>query len=474
MRKIKLPTAKKNQKKNFPLLFSSFAALCLFLLPSLASLLIVTAIFAIVLAAVLCNRAEPPAVSGHFSSCTAALLASLLAFLGYKLFRATWGASSKVAALANVFHLSAPTLLRVVGFAGYIAGFYAMYLFCCWIVSLASPLIQKNLPAQKRASLIVNLKMNWCFPISALAFFYLSASSARGYFIGMLITFTISLIISCQMPSIWNFCRTSRIGFHVLSILTAFGICWFFYANGAISSKAQILKELFPGLVCIPGLVSILFVVLMTLFTFFVYFCVLKFWSTMSKIFQENNIFKDITIAEYLVYGALLTASLIFVIISFSQSQAFYGTEHSYDVIYTSDSPALVKKNVYLALTHAENDLRQPLFAVFSAPFIGIPYLIGEIFAVPASVQAMLLNSVQVVLLFIANFILTRMMKLSPIKRICFILLSCCSYTYLLFILIMEQYIIAYFWLIFCLYLISKKQHLDRIALWGAGGALLC
>ena len=124
-------------------------------------------------------------------------------------------------------------------------------------------------------------------------------------------------------------------------------------------------------------------------------------------------------------------------------------------------------------MTHAENDLRQPLFAVFAAPFIGIPYLFGRLFVTTASVQAMLVNSVQVIMLFVANSILAKMMKLSPMKRICFILLTCCTYTHLLFTLMMEQYIVAYFWPIFCLYLISEKQRPDRIALWGAGGTML-
>lgn len=467
MRRVKSPTAKENQKKNFPLLFSAFAALCLFLSPSLASLLIVTAIFATVLTAVLCNRAELPAVSSRFAGCCAALLASLLAFLGYKLFRTTWGNSSKVAVLAGTVHLSSPALLRVVGFTGYAAGFYAMYALCSWIVSLTEQFLQKKLSEQKRTALIANLKTNWLFPISALAFFYLAAAQARGYFIGMIITLVISLIISCRMPSIWAFCRASRIGFHILSLLTTLGVC-LFHANSTIPAKAQLLGGEFR-----PVFIGICVSVITALFAFFVYICVLKFWREMARIFQENGIFKGITAAEYLIYGTLLAASLIFVIVSFAQTEVFYGTEHSFDIIYTSDSPALVKKNVYLALTHSENDLRQPLFAVFSAPFIGIPYLIGKIFVASASVQAMLLNSVQVFLLFIANFILAKMMKLAPFKRICFMLVSCCSYTYLLFILMMEQYVIAYFWLIFCLYLLSERRYSERLALWGAGGTLL-
>ncbi|MCI8772244.1 MAG: hypothetical protein HFH73_14200 [Lachnospiraceae bacterium] len=72
-----------------------------------------------------------------------------------------------------------------------------------------------------------------------------------------------------------------------------------------------------------------------------------------------------------------------------------------------------------------------------------------------------------------ANFMLTRMMKLNAIKRICFMVLTYCTYTTLLFTLMMEQYIVAYFWLVFCMYLISENRRPERIALWGAGGTLL-
>ena len=169
----------------------------------------------------------------------------------------------------------------------------------------------------------------------------------------------------------------------------------------------------------------------------------------MLKIFSEVGIFSGIKVTEWIVYGVLLTASFSLMIVSFAQTEAFYGTEYAFDIIYTSDSPSLVKGNVYLALTHAENDLRQPLFAVFAAPFIGIPYLFGRLFVTTASVQAMLVNSVQVIMLFVANSILAKMMKLSPMKRICFILLTCCTYTHLLFTLICGN---QAKWLCFCLW----------------------
>lgn len=124
-------------------------------------------------------------------------------------------------------------------------------------------------------------------------------------------------------------------------------------------------------------------------------------------------------------------------------------------------------------LTNIENDLRQPLFAVFAAPFTGLPYLIGHIFNLPISLQAILLNSVQIILLFTADVKLAKMMKLSSVNRIVFILLSTCTYTYLLFTLMMEQYIIAYFWLIYCIYSIIENRQPDTFSYTGATGTLL-
>ena len=204
---------------------------------------------------------------------------------------------------------------------------------------------------------------------------------------------------------------------------------------------------------------------------FFIYICLLFFWNDIIRIVAENNIFDDIRTIEKIVYAAIAFVSMLFMFYAFTKSQAFYGSSYSFDLIYTSDSPSLVKGNVYLWLTHPENDLRQPLFAVFAAPFVGLPYLLTR--HLPLAIQAMLMNCVQVVLLLIANFMLAKIMNLSAMKRICFMLLSSFTYTYLLFILIMEQYIIAYFWLTFFLYLVFEKKQPERIALWGAGGTLI-
>lgn len=323
-------------------------------------------------------------------------------------------------------------------------------------------------------SAMKNLKRNWYFTISAMAFFCLNAIHSSGYYLGIPIAFLASLVIASQLPSLFSLARQNRKWINIVSIVSAFGICLHvqssFYTLWSVSPLIQSVKAALPVPFDIVGILSMFGAVVAV---FFVYICVQAFWKEMLKIISDNGLFSDLSISERVVYVILIAASLAFVVFSFAQTEAFYGTEYSYNIIYTSDSPALVKSNAYLSLNNAENDLRQPLFAVFAAPFVAIPYLIGKLLSASASVQAMLLNAIQVIILFVANFMLARVLKLKPIQRICFILLMSCTYMYLLFTLMMEQYIIAYFYLIFCIYLISENQHPARIALWGAGGTLL-
>lgn len=474
MEKISLFTMMKNLKKNFLLLLSTVVALCLFLSPSLISLLLLAFVFIVVLVFALLDRAKPFAISDYHIRAIAVLLTLLISFMGYNAFRTTWTPSSKIAALADALHLSKTMFILSIGLFGCIVGFYAMYIFSCWSVILVTRLLKEKLPEQRKFVIIANLKRNWYFPISAMAFFSLSATLTFGYFVGLLIALVASMVVSSQIPSIWLFIKKNCIGYHIISIFTAIGICWggqaSCYVDLSDPSKAQALEPTLSISIDSSGFLSVFSAIIAV---FFVYFCVLIFWREMTRIIVEAELFKDIKFAELIVYAVLLMLSLVFITISFSQTEAFYRGEYAYDIIYTSDSPFLLKSSVYLTLTHPENDLRQPLFAVFAAPFIGIPYLIGRLFAVSASVQAILVNCVQVVMLFVANFILTKMMKLSSVKRICFILLTYCTYTHLLFVLMMEQYIVAYFWMVLCLYLICQKQQPDRIALWGAGGTLM-
>ena len=465
---INFSTAAKNIINNFWLLFSTMAGLCLFLSPSLISLILTVAIFVSVVVAAAYNIAKSAIPSVRNEKIGSILIAALIAYMGFDTFNTTWTPSSKAAALAGALGMTTPVLLMIAGAVGCIVGLYAMYVLSCWIMSLSVKLMQERLPVQDKTEIKANLKRNWYFPISAMAFFCLSATLTLGYLIGLLLAFVIAIIISTRISSILGQTKNSNIAFKVLSIATAVGIC--FAGQESFYAKAQALEATLPITIDMLKTISVFGAVAAIPF---VYFCVLLFWNCIERVLRKSRIFSEIKTAEWIVYGILLIATLGYIVFSFAQTYAFYGIELSYDIIYTSDSPSLVKENAYLTLTHPENDLRQPLFAVFAGPFVGIPYLLARVIGTSATVQAILMNSAQLLMLLAANFTLAKMLKLDSVKRICFMLLTSCTYTQLLFTLMMEQYIVAYFWLIFCLYLIAENQQPERIALWGAGGTLL-
>ena len=319
------------------------------------------------------------------------------------------------------------------------------------------PLITNN-------QILDNLKNNWYFPISSVCFFILNTNTTQEYNYGLIISFLISILISTQISSIYKISKKNNTTIKILSILTALGI--------TIENKIKytyINWGIFPNIKTAHLITTICAIIAIP----FIYHFILFIWSNIEKIFKENKIFHKIKSIEYIIYIMLLTTTIGYMIFTFTKSEIFYRADYSsFDTIYTSDSSLILKDNAFLSLTHEQNDLRQPLFAIFSAPFMGIPYLISNIFNLSNISTAILINIIQIIMLFLTNFLLAKILNLNSTKRICFMILSSCTYTQLLFSLMIEQYIISYFWLILCIYLIVNQKR-NLIALYGAGGTLL-
>lgn len=468
MRRIETKAAIHNLMKNVPLFLSTGAALCHYLAPSLVSVLMLGVLFVSVFVAALFGKAKPDAVHSKGLKLLRVILTLLLSFIGFEIFNTTWKFSSKVDALAEVIGLTGMRLVMLVGLAGCVAGFYALYVLAGHIIDLA-PKVLKKLPVQDREKVVSNLKSNLCFLLSAVAFFGLSANLTFGHFAGMLIAVAILMVIASQVESVWSMVKQLPIGIKIYSALASVGICFGMlssYFDNIRLGITLLSKNVFIILVCVGW-------VLAAIGLFFAYVCVCAFCKELKRIVTETGLLKGVTVLEYVVYAGIAFATLYLVVFAFTKTNAFYGTSYEFDVIYTSDSSVLVTRNVYLSLMDKENDLRQPLFAVFAAPFVAIPNLVSALFKNEPALRAILLNSVQVIMLVAANFMLSRAMKLDAIKRICFVLLASGTYTSLLFSLMMEQYIVAYFWLAFCIYLTCEKKRPDKLALYGAGGTLI-
>lgn len=328
-------------------------------------------------------------------------------------------------------------------------------------------------PEKDKKIIAANRKANWLFLMSALAYFCLSMDNKLGYAIGAVVAMGIAFLAAGQMPSLWEKVKAHSRKEKLFYSLTAAGIC--LGAQGYFHRQTQKLAmPQFETIFLMVGIVGAIAAF------YFVYIAVAYFWKRFLK--SASGIFQSITRGEKIVAGVIVAALSILVIFAFSQSEAFSGTEHLhsltemeflYDIIYTSDTAALQHENAFFALTHPQNDLRQPLFALFAAPLLGIFYLLGRLISGSEIVHMILLNLPQLLLLVAANWMVAKLMDLHPAKRILFVILSSCMYSNLLFSLMMEQYIVAYFWLVFCVYQICKQGRPDSFVMYGAGGTLL-
>ncbi len=300
---------------------------------------------------------------------------------------------------------------------------------------------------------ISNLKKNWLLPILGFAFLCLESTKTMVGLFGAILGFVFMIVVATQISDLWEQMSKCDIGTKVFSLLSAIGICWYGFDRSWL-----------PFSVALVGAIS---------GVLFVYVFVLLLLDAVVTTWKKTKVFHGIHRAEGIVYALLTLAMVGLCVYAFSQSQAFYATSHTYDVVYTSDSPSLVKDNAYLWLFHSENDFRQPLFMVFSAPFLGISYLISKVASQVWWMSSLLLNVIQIIMMMFSNFLIAKMMKINSLKRVCFMVFSTCTYTTLLFGLMMEQYILAYFWIIFLIYQYTEEKKASNFALMGATGTLL-
>lgn len=128
----------------------------------------------------------------------------------------------------------------------------------------------------------------------------------------------------------------------------------------------------------------------------------------------------------------------------------------NFDIIYTTDSPILLNFDVFSNVQALENDIRNPLFGVFSIPFAIIPKAISLI--VPMNnIYALLLSIVHGGLIFIGFTLLARLMKLKGILKVLFLVIVSISFPTLLFLTSIEQYAISVFYLIVFIYMAVNK-----------------
>lgn len=451
--KTSQPSPVSRIREDFWLLVSTAAALCLFLLPSKMTILLEAAIFGMVFLSVLICTPDHKTNSGPIP----VLLAAVFSAIGFHTFTDAWERSGIMETVAGIVHLPVSVLVTIIGLVGACAAFYGFWRLARWIDRSISRFF--DLPD---GCTMRNLKANWYFILSAGIFFWLENSRTRLFFLGIPVAVLILAMAAGKAPSLWKLTLDTAPGTRIFSALNALGICW-----SAIPAFAYFRAE--AGIT--GNYPNAIWLILAACASFpFVYICVVLFWRWLWTHLKTG--LGHLTSRERLVSLLILVVLMVLTVFAFSQSDAFYGTEFPYDILYTSDSHILVEGNTYLTLAYEENDLRQPLFALFSAPFMGIATLLSNTFSLSATGNAIVMNWVQVAVLVLSLVLLSEVLELSGWKRITFLLLGALSYPFLLFSLMMEQYIFSVFYVILALYLCAEGKT-ARPAVWGAGGTLL-
>lgn len=127
-----------------------------------------------------------------------------------------------------------------------------------------------------------------------------------------------------------------------------------------------------------------------------------------------------------------------------------------YDVLYTLDSTM----DAYNNISSFANDIRNPLFGIMALPFSVIATFIGKImpFGRMGFSFVTALTAVQVVIVAITLILLTRLLKIEEKQKPYFYALCLATLPFLLFSLVIEQYVVSVFYLILFIYVFVETK----------------
>lgn len=245
---------------------------------------------------------------------------------------------------------------------------------------------------------------------------------------------------------------------------TFFSCCygWMSKAFGLLGLPVEPMLRLTPWVVALAALPMAL--------GYFLWFVDLAV-SLIRRFFQTS----DFTERLFLL-GAwcILTMVLVF---TYLCTQAFYGAHingswFNFDLIYSADSGYLVHQDVFRNIAAEQNDLRQPLFGLFAAPFCQAAWLLSRVLFFLPNSYVTVSQSMQLLLYLMALVLLARMLDLKGAEKALFLVLMCVTYPVLIFTLTAEQYLFAVSWLLLLVYL-QAEPVAQSTAYIAATGSLL-
>lgn len=209
---------------------------------------------------------------------------------------------------------------------------------------------------------------------------------------------------------------------------------------------------------------------------FFVFYLYTEFFNCLENFINDFLKRLDKPEVTYLIVCSIYL--IIFVILIFSLTSLFHNpiTVEGWginDALFTTDSSLLNKFDTFININGQENDIRQPLFGLFTLPFGIFSKLLSYVlFFIPNSYY-LILSIVQIIVLEISIILLVRLINPKSIHKLILLFFINSLFSYMLFSLIIEQYIFSLFWIILLIYLSLEKNKINIFSYIGATGSMI-
>ena len=294
-----------------------------------------------------------------------------------------------------------------------------------------------------------------------------------GIVFNLILGFILGIFLAKKVAETMNAQKVNRkmVLAAVAALYTAYN--YTMQGNGVyiLNQHSSLVQALSPIRVTSNRLAAGLFVASVPAIFFLFYLIVVLVWPYIRKFLISLDQTEKRFLFLFSVAGIVVMGFL------YSHTNAFYDAVHEghrevYDVIYTTDSTMIYTSDSFLRILNGENDIRQPLFGLFSMPAALLAKLISAPFFFLHDSYAYALQAVQIVLLGVTHLMLARLLELEKKEKYALWLFFMGSYAYVLFSFVVEQYIMAYFYVILTIY-VRKNSEKKNYAYFGAVSTML-
>lgn len=195
-------------------------------------------------------------------------------------------------------------------------------------------------------------------------------------------------------------------------------------------------------------------------------FAVAKGKSLLSRMSLADRIVAAcVVVFAFAAVGALQAGTTLF------HNPVFEGRPVLFDVVFTADNGHLLYRDAFFSPSCVQNDIRQPFFALTALPFALPAKLFSYLCFFWKGAYAYFLCVMQILVLYGCALLLAKLSGAAGAAKHLVCLLFLLMSAQLLFVLVLEQYVFALFWLLVAVYgIVNGKRRAASSAF--AAGAL--